>query len=95
MFEIIAMLFIFSIFLALFISLGLLITRIVLVIKDKQPVKKALMIVLVPGSIGYYHYYPNNTPFKMWYQRLVLLMFIFTFIGSIYVAFLNIPELAH
>lgn len=94
MFEIAVIVFVFSLFFAMFISFTLLILRIVLVIKDKRPLKEALLIVLLPGGTGYYHFYKIASPFKIWYQRLVIVMGVLTLIGSVYIAFLNSPQLA-
>lgn len=94
MFEIVAFVFIVSLYIALLIAFTLLVLRLFIVIKDKPSLKASLAIVLIPGSIGYYYYYKDSSSFKTWYQRLVIIMFVLTFIGSIYLAFLNIPQFA-
>lgn len=85
---------IISMFLALFLSVVLWILRMIIVIKDKRSIIASILIVLIPAGIGYYHYYPESNNIKTWYQRSVVVMFIFTILGSIFMAFLNIPELA-
>ena len=95
MLELVTFVFIFSVFFAILISFGLFVFRIVLVIKEKRTVLESLLIILLPGGTGYLHFYNKNTKHKHWYSRLVLIMFVFIVIGSIYIAFLNIPEFAH
>ncbi len=94
MFELVVIVFVLSIYMALFMAFSLFILRVIVALKNKHSLKGSLAIILIPGSLGYYYYYRGLTPFKIWYQRLVIIMFIFTFIGSVYLAFLNIPQFA-
>lgn len=94
MFEVVVIVFVSSLFFAILLSMLLLGIRVSLVIRDQKTRVQALLIILLPGSIGYYHFYPDQSRLKTWYQRLVIMMFVLTLIGSIYLAFLNIPAFA-
>ena len=94
MIEIFTFICIMSMFLALFLSVMLCLLRIIIVIKDKRSLVASILIVLIPAGIGYYHYYPESNNIKTWYQRSVVVMFICTLLGSIFMAFINIPEFA-
>lgn len=95
MFEIAVVVMIFSLFGAFMIAFSLGLFRLYLVIRDQRPWKEALLIVAIPGGLGYYHYYRETTKHKQWYQRFVVVSFILVVIGSVYLAFLHIPEFAH
>lgn len=92
MFEILVIIFIASLYSALILNLVLWIYRLRLTLKENYPLKETLCILLLPGSIGYFHFV-DTVP--KWYRLALVLLFVFVFIGGIYLAFLNIPAFAH
>ncbi len=92
MFEILVIVFIASLYTAMVLNLLLWGVRLRFTIKEKIPFKKALLIVCMPGSIGYL-YHVDAVP--KWYRLTLGIIFGLTLIGAIYLAFLNIPAFAH
>jgi len=94
MIRILTFICIISMFLALILSIILWLWRIIIVIKDKKTFKVSLLVIFIPAGIGYYHFYKETSNIKTWYQRIVMVMFSLTILGSIFMAFINIPEFA-
>ena len=92
MFEILVIVFIASLYSAMLLNLFLWVYRLRLTLKENYPLKDTLFILLTPGSMGYFHRV-NNVP--KWYRLALVVMFVLVCMGSVYLAFLNIPAFAH
>lgn len=57
--------------------------RIAKVVIHHYPLKKALMVVLLPLSIGYFIGYQEKDSLDKWYRLSISLMTFFILIGSI------------
>ncbi len=94
MFELLVIVFIFSLFGA---SLLVIINALLRVIDARTHAlswSKTLLALVVPGGIAYYIAQPKKTALKRWHRRLQWIAFMLVFIGSFYLLFLNVPGVA-
>lgn len=61
--------------------------RLHIVLNNKNDFKKSLMILFIPGSAGLYLHYGKYDKILKLYETLVIVIFILTFIGSIYILY--------
>jgi hypothetical protein len=82
--SIIIILYAISLFIA---PVMLFLIRLQIVIKNKSDFKKTVMILFIPGSAGLYLNHPDDHRVLKLYESLVVLFFILTVLGSIYVIY--------
>ena len=61
--------------------------RLHIVLNSPSDFKKALMILFIPGSAGLYLHYGKYDKMLKIYEALVVIIFVLTFIGSIYILY--------
>jgi len=69
-------------------TVTLLLFRLFFVLKYKLDYQKALFVLLVPCSIGFYLTIDEKSKLTWLYRFLVVLFFISTFIGSIFILYM-------
>ena len=69
-------------------TVTLLIFRLFFVLKYKLDYQKALFVLFVPCSIGFYLTIDEKSKLTWLYRFLVVLFFISTFIGSIFILYM-------
>ncbi len=95
MFEILVVIFIFSLYAAFIIMGSLWVFRIIYALRLNIEPMKRLAIIFIPGGLGLYKYAKHDDKTLKRYRVAVLIMFVFAIIGSFYIAFLNIHWVSH
>lgn len=95
MFEILVVIFIFSLYAAFIIMGGLWVFRIIYALRLNIEPMKRLAIIFYPGGLGLYKYAKDDNKTLKRYRIAVLIMFVFAIIGGFYIAFLNIHWVSH
>jgi hypothetical protein len=62
--------------------------RLYLVYKNKIQKKQALFVLFTPCSIGFFQTFTDEFKLKKWYRLLMIIWFIFTFLGSLFILYL-------
>lgn len=76
----------------LFVPLALL-ARILISVKNKKALKEALLVILMPFSIGYYIVLEDSEKTK-WYNYLIIAFSVCAFIGVLFTIYQWIPPFA-
>jgi len=71
-------------------TLTLFILRLIAVRKNKLEGNKALFVLFTPCSFGYLYTISNESKFKTWYRIMMILFFIITLIGSIFILYMHL-----
>jgi len=64
--------------------------RLYLVLVKKFELKKALYVLLIPCSFGFYQYIPERTTLTKWYRVLVVLFFVTAVIASLFMLYMHL-----
>jgi hypothetical protein len=62
--------------------------RLYFVYKNKIQKNQALFVLFTPCSIGFFHTFTEEFKLKKWYRLLMVISFIFTFLGSLFILYL-------
>ncbi len=76
-----------SFFIALFIVPVLFIIRLYLVVRDGLETKKALFVLLMPLSYGYFQTYNEKTINRKIYISLIIIQFVLMLIGLVLIIY--------
>lgn len=91
MFSLLIMIFVYAFFISLIIgTLTLLAFRIYFSYQNQLHWKKALFVMFVPCSIGFYLTIKEKTKLTTLYRYLVVFFFVVTFIASIFVLYMHL-----
>ena len=91
MFDLLIYIFIHSFWISLIGgTLTLFTMRLVVVKTNKLEFKKRLFVLFTPCSFGYLYTITTESKFKTWYRVLMILFFIVTLIGSIFILYMNL-----
>ncbi|MBU1142354.1 MAG: hypothetical protein KKH92_01775 [Firmicutes bacterium] len=91
MFDILIYIFINSFWISLIGGTITLFTlRLIAVLSNKLEKNKALFVLFTPCSIGYLLTFEKESKFKTWYRISMILFFIITLIGSIFILYLHL-----
>ncbi|MBU1145149.1 MAG: hypothetical protein KJ971_04755 [Firmicutes bacterium] len=59
--------------------------RLVVAVNSKVTIKQFLFVLFMPCSLGFYLTFPDSSRFKLIYQLIFVVFFLFTLIGSVFV----------
>ena len=88
MFEVLIGIMVIGLYIAMFgMPIVLLLMRILEVVRRNINIKEALLIVLLPFSIGYFYLLPAESRLKKVYRGVATFFFVLLFIGSLFVLY--------
>ncbi|MDO9629101.1 MAG: hypothetical protein Q7I99_04295 [Acholeplasmataceae bacterium] len=71
-------------------TLTLFTMRLIAVLSGKLERNKALFVLFFPCSIGYLLTFSMESRFKTWYRILMILFFIITLVGSLFILYMHL-----
>jgi len=71
-------------------TIVLFLLRLFKVYKSTLTKKQILFVLFTPCSIGFFHTFKEEFILKRWYRLLMVLSFVFTFIGSLFILYLHL-----
>ena len=94
MFELLVIVFVFSLFGASLLVLLMAVLRFIDARKQALSWLHTVMATIIPAGVAYYAIQQKNTALKRWHRRWQWVAFVLVVVGSVFLLFVNVPSIA-